>query len=480
LRDGSSSLPTSTTRAWSPTRPFALPEAGHRGVGTHWVAVLLAVTNIASARWTVGGLGTAEARTATFDLVAAEPTVRATGQDVLISWNQSRLIGRWLGNHRAGGYQVRRYDASGDPQQMRTACSGRLAGPQATLGCVEHDVPEGTWQYAVTPILGGWTGIEGPRREVTVDAAALTVASPANGSTTRDRRPTLAGTASATHADLPRVTVTLSKRRFPGRAVQRLTTTALHGLWSVRPTRKLPEGVYTARARQADRAGRATWSRPSIFTIDTTAPTTASNTNTIGARWKQTAQTVTLRAVDPGGSGVATTYSTTDGSTPTTSSRQGNSVRLGEGIHIIQHFSVDKAGNSEAVRAAARPIRVDRTAPSTATLGPLPEVVRTDQMLTAGGDDALSGVARVVYEFCADVACATWTPIGSSTAGPAYSLAWRRQPADGSYQIRASVLDAAGNTTTSASQIIRVDNTSSKTTDAPSADDNDMVQAATR
>jgi hypothetical protein len=33
-RQGSSTLPTSTTRAWSPTRPFALPEGRHRSVGT--------------------------------------------------------------------------------------------------------------------------------------------------------------------------------------------------------------------------------------------------------------------------------------------------------------------------------------------------------------------------------------------------------------------------------------------------------------
>src|ERR687895_1767648 len=42
-RDGSSSLPTSTTRAWSPTRPFALPEGCHRGVGTRWVHTSLRV-----------------------------------------------------------------------------------------------------------------------------------------------------------------------------------------------------------------------------------------------------------------------------------------------------------------------------------------------------------------------------------------------------------------------------------------------------
>jgi hypothetical protein len=37
----SSSLPTSTSRAWSVTRPFALPEGSHRAVGTRWVHLSL-------------------------------------------------------------------------------------------------------------------------------------------------------------------------------------------------------------------------------------------------------------------------------------------------------------------------------------------------------------------------------------------------------------------------------------------------------
>jgi hypothetical protein len=40
---GSSSLPTSTSRAWSPTRPFALPKGGQRSVGPSWVRDSLGV-----------------------------------------------------------------------------------------------------------------------------------------------------------------------------------------------------------------------------------------------------------------------------------------------------------------------------------------------------------------------------------------------------------------------------------------------------
>jgi len=37
----SSSLPTSTSRAWSLTRPFALPKGSYRAVGTRWVHISL-------------------------------------------------------------------------------------------------------------------------------------------------------------------------------------------------------------------------------------------------------------------------------------------------------------------------------------------------------------------------------------------------------------------------------------------------------
>src|SRR4029079_8181990 len=65
------------------------------------------------------------------------------------------------------------------------------------------------------------------------------------------------------------------------------------------------------------------------FTVtpDTTAPATTDDTGTIGFAWRNAPVTVTLSPSD-GGAGVAATYYTTDGSTPTTSSSQGTSVDL--------------------------------------------------------------------------------------------------------------------------------------------------------
>ena len=209
---------------------------------------------------------------------------------------------------------------------------------------------------------------------------------------------------------------------------------------------------------------------------DTTAPATVDDTDSIGDGWSRDEVTVTLRPADPKGSGVAATYFTTDNETPTTASSQGTSIELGEGVHVIRYFSVDRAGNREAVRTAATPVRIDQTAPD-ASLDPLPDVVRDGQALSGVGDDALSGVAGVHYEYCVEADCASWTPIGSSTSAPGYPLAWHDQPADGSYQVRLSVLDAAGNVTASAPRTVHIDNTAPTVETVTGGDGNGTVDA---
>src|SRR5581483_12334802 len=105
------------------------------------------------------------------------------------------------------------------------------------------------------------------------------------------------------------------------------------------------------------------------FNVDNTAPVTTDNTASIGSGWLKTNQTVTLTPTDSGGAGVAATYYTTDGSTPTTSSSQGTSISLTtDGVYTIKYFSVDNAGNSETVKTAGTVIHIDKTVPTPATL----------------------------------------------------------------------------------------------------------------
>jgi len=68
--------------------------------------------------------------------------------------------------------------------------------------------------------------------------------------------------------------------------------------------------------------------------------------------------TVSLSAVDKGGSGVQATYYTTDGSTPTTSSQvwDGRPFTISQ-TETFKFFSVDNAGNTEAVNTQTVQVR---------------------------------------------------------------------------------------------------------------------------
>ena len=191
---------------------------------------------------------------------------------------------------------------------------------------------------------------------------------------------------------------------------------------------------------------------------DSSAPSTGDDTGSIGSGWKTSAQTVTLTPSDPG-AGVATTYYTTDGSTPDTNSPQGTSIPLSaDGVYTIKYFSVDRVGNAEAVQTGASQIRIDATNPSSSTLDALPAAIRNGQILSGSAADATSGVVTVAYYRCAGTSCSPSTLVVSSSTGPSYAVTWNSQPADGDYQVLARATDAAGNTLDSAKQTIKVDN----------------------
>ena len=208
-----------------------------------------------------------------------------------------------------------------------------------------------------------------------------------------------------------------------------------------------------------DNAGN-TSSTAFTVTQDPNAPTTTDNTASIGSSWKNTSQTVTLTPADGvGESGVASTYYTTDGSTPTVASPQGTSISLtSNGTYTIKYFSTDRVANQETVQTAGTQIRIDKTAPSSATLNALPGTIINGQALTGTGSDGLSGIASISYYYCAGSSCTPNTLIGSSSTGPNYSVAWNNQPVDGTYQVLASASDAAGNTLDSAKQTVTINN----------------------
>ena len=116
-----------------------------------------------------------------------------------------------------------------------------------------------------------------------------------------------------------------------------------------------------------DTAGNAEAVRTESYTLtlpsDTTAPTTTASPK--GGSYPS-AQNVTLTCADnTGGSGCATTYYTRDGSTPTTASPQYTGPLSIVATTTLKFFSVDAAGNAEAVRTESYTLPSDTTAPTT-------------------------------------------------------------------------------------------------------------------
>jgi hypothetical protein len=173
-------------------------------------------------------------------------------------------------------------------------------------------------------------------------------------------------------------------------------------------TTSAPTEVVTA----ADAAGNTANAPTLTFTNDSTAPTTTDNTGTIGATCKTTTQTVTLTPTDAG-SGVAATYYTTDGSTPTTGSTQGTSIVLSaEGTYTIKYLTIDNVGNTEAVKTGSATICIDKTPGA-----PAPTNVVLANGGTLGSAD-VGDTLTITYseQLDATTFCAgTWTNTGTQT-----------------------------------------------------------------
>lgn len=166
---------------------------------------------------------------------------------------------------------------------------------------------------------------------------------------------------------------------------------------------------YTVQARQGAWAGTESATSATV-TVDATVPVTTDNSSTIGAGPHNTTKTVTLSPTDTGGSGVAATYYTTNGSIPTTRSTQGTSIVLApDGVYTIRYFSVDGSGNTEAVKTAATIITIDKTAP-------LPTAITLVNAGTAGTVDPGDRIEVTMSEILSvNSMCSAWTGSGDKS-----------------------------------------------------------------
>ncbi|NOV03771.1 hypothetical protein GC097_27560 [Paenibacillus sp. LMG 31457] len=129
-------------------------------------------------------------------------------------------------------------------------------------------------------------------------------------------------------------------------------------------------------------------------TTDTTPPVTTDDAVT---GWQQTGQTVTLTATDTESTVSKTVYSVDGGAFV-----EGSTIQItDEGVHTLQYYSVDAAGNQEATKSVQ--VKVDKTGPVVETTAVVTGEPGAQTITVLQSDtvnipftitDALSGVAR--------------------------------------------------------------------------------------
>lgn len=246
-----------------------------------------------------------------------------------------------------------------------------------------------------------------------------------------------------------------------------ITTGACAVSWD---TRTLSNGIRTVSAVGKDSAGNVVDATPILVNVqnapaaDTTAPTV---TITSPAAAASVAGTITLSATANDDVGVTSVWFTVDGSTigaeDTTAPYQvsWNSTTVPNGTHTIRAMARDAAGNtgsSSTVTITVNNAVADTTAPTVAITAPTAGAkVSGTVTITASATDNV-GVTSV--QLTLDGA-----NLGSPDTTSPYSISWSTTgTSNGSHTLRAVARDAAGNTGSSATVTITVNNVSADTT----------------
>lgn len=148
------------------------PRAWRRTLTATVVVTGLAVASLvtagpASAYWSASATpDSAGAATLATVNPGETPTAAADARDLTVSWSASTLSDS---STPVTSYTINRYAAgSSTPVTVGGSCAGQVT----TFICVETGVPEGSWQYTVTPRIGTkWLGVASPKSTVVVSDA---------------------------------------------------------------------------------------------------------------------------------------------------------------------------------------------------------------------------------------------------------------------------------------------------------------------
>jgi hypothetical protein len=303
------------------------------------------------------------------------------------------------------------------------------------------------------------TSTVGSRRvDNTAPATTVSAATPLTGTATVS--------ATATDAGSGVISVALEARPSSGGSWTSICTKGSAPYSCSWDTTAVTEGAWDVRATATDAAGNTSSATTANRIVDNAAPTIALTNpgSPLGG-------TVTLASTtgDGAGSGVASVLyqyrangSTGAWSTACTGSTAPFSCSWATpvtGNYELRATATDGVGKTTTTATIGNR-QVDNTIPATATLNAVASPLKGAVTLSGSGTDANSGMASMRFEYKPS-AGSTWSTACSSPAPGPYSCSWNTTAvADGSYDVRAVAIDAAGNTRASATTTGRVvDNT---------------------
>jgi peptidoglycan/xylan/chitin deacetylase (PgdA/CDA1 family) len=126
----------------------------------------------------------------------------------------------------------------------------------------------------------------------------------------------------------------------------------------------LPSSV-TVKFRAYDVAGNVEAVNSQFINVDSVAPSTTIECDAAPCSngWSHSAETISLAATDTGGSGLSVVHYTTDGSTPTLTSRTYSAPFIAANTETVRYRAWDVAGNAEATKSQL--VDIDTIAPTT-------------------------------------------------------------------------------------------------------------------
>lgn len=318
---------------------------------------------------------------------------------------------------------------------------------------------EGAHSFAVRGVDG--EGVPGAPATYawTIDAGAptLVLLSPADGASTNDTTPNVAGTAGTAAGDEATVSVQVREGTGGGQPIRRLDADVdpVTGAWSVTVAPALAEGVYNVKADQQDAAGNSAETARHVFTVNVTAPGAPALTGTAG-RTNSTSAQIGFSHTEPG----TTFLCKLDAGAEAPCTSPTTYTNLAEGFHQVAVRAVDAAGNVGP--PASRGWTVDTTPPPVAITSPAAGTATSDltPAITGTAGTATGDGATVTVRLYAGTGTGG-DPIrqGSATVGAngGWSFVVAQALPLGQYTATASQSDDVGNVGSAGARTFTVD-----------------------